>query len=1216
MPFQHTAEDSEYIDSLPNKVIKEFRSSIYTSAYIETHSHEFITTNWIDVGQIRQFVDNGCSLRVSASSPPVFTTTRVKLEGNASDPSATRSFDAPPPLRVKTHTEGNREVLEILSDSEDEGVRVKQEPADTGDVVDISSDSEEEAVQNNQGICSFYHTNSSSLTYTTGEHTRSSSPLPPSSDFPSDSFEDDLEPSKTFSKLNPELTSSIWTGHHRVTQEVTVKRIEYLNGLPSIFPIPKIPTAFVITLDDPDFDIVDPKTGQFYTPDALIKNKDNDSWRGNTGKGDSKVWVSYGPGEKPILCRRARLECTGAYVCERVDPRLLEVERRDLDTASRDRVFAAQRQTRREEGTTGEQKAVEFVQLIRNKKCFGVDKNGEKCDGIPVLRTQKQAFNGHKHFVGCSGWNKDFTHHRSYALPPDLPERLFIKAFHGQPLVDDDSKDTSACSAILHPTTGFKQRTGCAHTHIINGVGVSSAIVNRECDAKRTIFVPVDPSIRKALVVHPHNIAHNHPMPALKKASIQTKNTYVKLVKDHGVVGATVRKVDCAASTKVSLKGKTPAEHDPALHSAQLKRRLIAATKKEAYPDGLDIAGACKLFLNDISKGIDDKYVQRLVTLPDGGVMILTCLAKLLELADDPGVTCFETDTTFTRVDGDFNEWEVVIFLKALQRAVTIARGYVNGASAEFFERLFDELQGMKLDLTGKPFGFKRLVPGGNLIALNSDMDGAQVLGAARSFLKTSDPEFSGISRDTPGEEFAPEIIKLCVTHAKRGALDLQSHVSAEDHRRIMDFVNINSVDSLKEFDDFIRSLKVKKVQDWWDHKLMSEWILRCLVKSLSPMSDEDWDNTASTTNTGEAQHHWTKLQTGTKLSLVEAIESAREVDQRVAREIEISENSGILLNSHNESYHRRARNTTRHSTTMRKAAEAREREDEQVEIEMEIEEVEANKRDSAARLKELRAARKATRKGAGKRGGKGTKSTVVSSNSSGRVKTRTRTSASSATVVHDDENMETNQAPPAASSSTAGDPPAVHQISNPSPLAQFNAGGTGWGNFDFTFNTGEVPYTTGSAYNSGAYQAMNPTFSNVDAYSSPAGFVYNTENMDFSFGFWNDPILPQSYANSSQTPMHQYSTTGDALLDAVLFPDGMINYSGNAVQSYTSTPALSHHFPPPSPAVQSAASSSTAEAAPKKPVSRKRKADEVDLANVITTARSRKAPRRADAGL
>ncbi|KAJ7105560.1 hypothetical protein C8R44DRAFT_886506 [Mycena epipterygia] len=48
-------------------------------------------------------------------------------------------------------------------------------------------------------------------------------------------------------------------------------------------------------------------------------------------------------------------------------------------------------------------------------------------------------------------------------------------------------------------------------------------------------------------------------------------------------------------------------------------------------------------------------------------------------------------------------------------------------------------------------------------------------------------------------------------------------------------------------------------------------------------MSAEDWDNTPATTNTGEAQHHWTNLNTGVKLSVVEAIESGRKLDERVS---------------------------------------------------------------------------------------------------------------------------------------------------------------------------------------------------------------------------------------------------------------------------------------------------------------------------------------------
>jgi hypothetical protein len=51
-----------------------------------------------------------------------------------------------------------------------------------------------------------------------------------------------------------------------------------------------------------------------------------------------------------------------------------------------------------------------------------------------------------------------------------------------------------------------------------------------------------------------------------------------------------------------------------------------------------------------------------------GGIMILTCLAALMKLLDDTGVTSFEMDTTFRRIVGDINEWEVVLFLKALQR--------------------------------------------------------------------------------------------------------------------------------------------------------------------------------------------------------------------------------------------------------------------------------------------------------------------------------------------------------------------------------------------------------------------------------------------------------------------------------------------------------------------------------------------------------------------
>ncbi|KAJ7733309.1 hypothetical protein B0H16DRAFT_1768608 [Mycena metata] len=257
-------------------------------------------------------------------------------------------------------------------------------------------------------------------------------------------------------------------------------------------------------------------------------------------------------------------------------------------------------------------------------------------------------------------------------------------------------------------------------------------------------------------------------MPALKKPSLETKELYCRCIRAVGCVGATVSKVDNAPSTRLLLDGKKPGEFHPALHSNQIKCKLVREAKMEAYPAGLDLAGAFQLFRDNLRKPIDERYIQRLVTMPDGGVIILTGLAALIELLDDMGVTSFETDTTFKRVEGEIDEWEVVIFFESLQRAVTITHAYINGVSTDLFERLYDEFRSLKVDLTGRPIAFKCFFEGVNLLALNSDMEGAQVLGATRSFMKTNNPDYSGISRDTPAERVAPKFIKLCTTHGKQ----------------------------------------------------------------------------------------------------------------------------------------------------------------------------------------------------------------------------------------------------------------------------------------------------------------------------------------------------------------------------------------------------------------------------------------------------------------
>ncbi|KAJ6543345.1 hypothetical protein B0H10DRAFT_2443547 [Mycena sp. CBHHK59/15] len=190
-------------------------------------------------------------------------------------------------------------------------------------------------------------------------------------DLCSDDDEPDLEESDNVWK-DEGISSHVLIGDYRVTAKVKVGRLEYVSGLPSIYPIHRIPTALIVNLEDPKYNIYD-KDGVLHTVDFLIKNKDNDSWKSSSGTADTDVQVMFEPGEPPIRCRRSRMSCKGCFACKRVDLALIQVERYELDLASRDAVFAAQRETRRREGTTAEDTAATFIDVVKKKKCDAID---------------------------------------------------------------------------------------------------------------------------------------------------------------------------------------------------------------------------------------------------------------------------------------------------------------------------------------------------------------------------------------------------------------------------------------------------------------------------------------------------------------------------------------------------------------------------------------------------------------------------------------------------------------------------------------------------------------------------------------------------------------------------------------------------------------------------------------------------------------------------
>jgi hypothetical protein len=134
-------------------------------------------------------------------------------------------------------------------------------------------------------------------------------------------------------------------------------------------------------------------------------------------------------------------------------------------------------------------------------------------------------------------------------------------------------------------------------------------MVHNECGAARTIYIPIDPSIRKVLIVT-NQIPHNHPMPTLAKVPVGVMEKYKTCVIAHGGAGATVAKVDnstfpfshfyksqylrpifVAPSTRVLLGGKTPAGFSAGLHSRPVKAKIIAKVKRQLFPNGADAAG-------------------------------------------------------------------------------------------------------------------------------------------------------------------------------------------------------------------------------------------------------------------------------------------------------------------------------------------------------------------------------------------------------------------------------------------------------------------------------------------------------------------------------------------------------------------------------------------------------------------------------------------------
>ncbi|KAK1215135.1 hypothetical protein PQX77_022271 [Marasmius sp. AFHP31] len=384
-----------------------------------------------------------------------------------------------------------------------------------------------------------------------------------------------------------------------------------------------------------------------------------------------------------------------------------------------------------------------------------------------------------------------------------------------------------------------------------------------------------------------------------------------------------------AASTPLVLGGKSVVEVHPGLMNRRMKQKVIDQEKTKMFPKGRGFEGVVALYDEDRRRPIGERYIHG-IEIFDDTKLIYTFHPPTLAIIHQ--VNQFEADGTFKRVEGEFDEYE----LTSRVDSVESGRIYFNTKTRETYKAIFDGLQRHVKSITGRPLSFHALQKGGNIRAVGTDMELAELLGMGDSFAALNDPEHSGVrAEDARAETITPLISRVCKTHYDRGALTLRKKVTPKEYNTIQNLPHAESEDALTEFTKWVTAKKDNDITNWWKHK--QHPILAGLFRSRTKMSPESWALTNSTTNINEGMHSVTNRSTGTKKSLVEALLSGRQYDRTEGTRVLQSLKTGILKNPSNSVFDRMARNASRQATAMQKKTDAAHQNNEVARLNQEI---------------------------------------------------------------------------------------------------------------------------------------------------------------------------------------------------------------------------------------------------------------------------------------
>ncbi|GJE97916.1 hypothetical protein PsYK624_141380 [Phanerochaete sordida] len=752
----------------------------------------------------------------------------------------------------------------------------------------------------------------------------------------------------------PRISAS--QGKIKITQKLRVDELNTIKHVPDQWSVPRGSQGTIVDMSDSELRQPEKESGQQMTMDGYIRKNSLESWltlSNGSVRGDATV-VAGVLGPDAVRCRRVALKCKGVNKCELTPEDIFQdCKRYDPDPAAMRALQSAMDALDRKEASQAELRLMRAYQTAKSTSC-----PMQGCGGEATLKTlRKTSSSGKNHFVGCSKWqpgSKTYDH-LYYPIPAKVDEDHFVYMWNNRgKLPPDVTVDATQCAFTVHPRTGTKT---CPMSHTTqDGRAYVAKIIPRQCPTLMHIYVPVDNTIRKAIVIL--KTPHNHPMHPKIKATHEDNEKLRTAMAVAGLDSLTPQKLSNAPSTTQIFGGSIGEASIAYMNTRHLRDAMGKILKKERFPEGMDWKGVMhEHVVEEPKRDPEDRYIHSVTTKGDIKI-IVTMLPALIRWIHK--ASWIAIDYTFKRVRGEFNEWDVVTFDDGLKKRITLATLYCNQSTPESYYQLFKEFDdavrrvtGVELDV--QPFRSKT----GNLSCFIFDEEAAQIQGLGKWLASINNPAESGITSRDPAE-LVQYVVKTCRVHYFRN-INARRHKLSDD---LLDHMRrFPSLRTKDEIDDWhLRSQEAAEqhpeFRDWYRHKRSYSWLLPSLNRTLSKMPPEIWDAVPDDTNSVESAHAGRNQDGGreTGIPVAVAIQQAKKHDTQVAKTIEVALNEGVHANHLNRPGHREKQQTRRQVSAFRKARKRAEDDKQAMQLREKQEVLETRRKQSMERTRELEA--------------------------------------------------------------------------------------------------------------------------------------------------------------------------------------------------------------------------------------------------------------------